>query len=270
MKNILATFTLTLFLIACSKNPVTHREELSLVPNSEVMSLATSSYRDFLSQHKLSTDAEKTALVKRVGEKIQVAVTDYFNKNNLSKELEGYAWEFNLVEDPQVNAWCMPGGKVVVYTGLLPVAQDESGLATVLGHEISHAVAKHGNERMSQGLIQQLGGVALQVALSNKPTATQNLFYAAYGAGSQVGVLLPFSRTQEAEADHMGLIFMSMAGYDPHTALDFWKRMVSSSKGAAPPEFLSDHPADAHRISAIEKEIPEAMTYFNASKTSEK
>jgi len=174
------------------------------------------------------------------------------------------------VEDPQVNAWCMPGGKVVVYTGLLPVAQDESGLATVLGHEISHAVAKHGNERMSQGLIQQLGGVALQVALNNKPTATQNLFYAAYGAGSQVGVLLPFSRTQESEADHMGLIFMSMAGYDPHTALDFWKRMVVSSKGGAPPEFLSDHPADANRIKAIEKEIPEAMNYYNASKTSKK
>ena len=270
MKNIFSIVALTFFLVGCAKNPVTHREELSLVPNSEVMSLGNTSYKDFLSKNKPSTDAEKTAMVKRVGEKIQKAVTDYFNKNNLSKELDGYAWEFNLVEDPQVNAWCMPGGKVVVYTGLLPVAQDESGLATVLAHEISHAVAKHGNERMSQGLIQQLGGVALQVALSNKPVATQNLFYAAYGAGSEVGVVLPFRRTQESEADHMGLIFMSMAGYDPHTALDFWNRMVASSKSAAPPEFLSDHPTDATRIKAIEKELPEAMTYYNASKTSKK
>ncbi|MFL5729331.1 MAG: M48 family metallopeptidase [Cytophagaceae bacterium] len=265
MKKILVVGLMTMIFLGCARNPVTHRSELSLVPNNEVLSLSSTSYKDFLAQHKLSTDAEKTAMVKRVGLKIQMAVTDYLNKNNLSKELEGYAWEFNLVEDPQVNAWCMPGGKVVVYTGLLPVAQDENGLATVLGHEIAHAIAKHGNERMSQGLIQQLGGVALQVALSNKPSTTQNLFYAAYGAGSQVGVILPFSRTQEAEADHMGLIFMAMAGYDPQTALTFWQRMAASSKGA-PPEFLSDHPADATRIKNIEKEMPEAMGYYNASK----
>jgi predicted Zn-dependent protease len=266
MKKILAVVALTTFFLGCTKNPVTNRKELNLVPNSQVMSLGASSYKEFLSTNKLSTDAEKTAMVKRVGVRIQAAVNDYFKKNNLSKELEGYEWEFNLIEDPQVNAWCMPGGKVVVYTGLLPVAQDEAGLAVVMGHEIAHAVARHGNERMSQGLVQQLGGVALQVALNNKPEATQNLFYTAYGAGTTVGILLPFSRTQEYEADKMGLIFMAMAGYDPHAALSFWTRMKDSSKGA-PPEFLSTHPADANRIKSIQRDLPEAMKYYNVSRS---
>jgi predicted Zn-dependent protease len=265
MKKIASYFILTLFFVACARNPITQRREFNLVPNNEVLALANTSYRDVLSKSKISNDAAQTALVKRVGGRIASAVTDYLKKNNLESELQGYSWEFNLVEDPQVNAWCMPGGKVVVYTGILPITQTEEGLATVLGHEIAHAIAKHGNERMSQGLITQLGGAALQVALSNKPAATQNLFLAAYGAGSQVGVALPFGRMQETEADKMGLIFMAMAGYNPQTAVDFWQRMSTQSKGPKPPEFLSTHPADQTRISNIQKELPEAMKYYEAS-----
>jgi predicted Zn-dependent protease len=265
MKKFIKYFVLTVLFAACTRNPVTHRREFDLVPNSEVLSLSSTSYKDVLSKSKLSGNAEQTAMVKRVGTRIAAAVTDYLQKNNLQKELEGYSWEFNLVEDPQVNAWCMPGGKVVVYTGILPVTQNEEGLAVVLGHEISHAIAKHGNERMSQGLVTQLGGAALQVALSSKPAATQNLFLAAYGAGSQVGVALPFSRMQESEADKMGLIFMAMAGYNPETALSFWQRMAAQSKGGNGPAILSDHPADAQRISDIQKNLPEAMKYYNAS-----
>ncbi|HEX2868108.1 MAG TPA: M48 family metallopeptidase [Ignavibacteriales bacterium] len=253
---------LALFSLECSTVPLTGRKQLDLVPASQMLSMSFQQYDQFLKQNKLSTDANATAMVKRVGTRIQHAVEKYFADNNLSDQLKGYQWEFNLIESKEVNAWCMPGGKVVVYTGILPLTQDESGLAVVLGHEISHAVAKHGDERMSQALLTQLGGVALQVALRNKPQQTQQLFLAAFGAGAQVGILLPFSRTQESEADHLGLIFMSMAGYDPHTAVPFWERMMAQSKGA-PPEFLSDHPSDQNRINAIKNEIPEAMKYFN-------
>ncbi|MCU7495828.1 MAG: M48 family metallopeptidase [Ignavibacteria bacterium] len=255
---------LALFSLECSTVPLTGRKQLDLVPASQMLTMSFQQYQDFLKQNKLSTDATQTAMVKRVGQKIQHAVEKYFADNNLSDQLKGYQWEFNLVDSKEVNAWCMPGGKVVVYTGILPLTQDESGLAVVLGHEISHAVAKHGDERMSQGLLTQLGGIALQTALQTKPQQTQQIFMAAFGLGAQVGVLLPFSRTQESEADHLGLIFMSMAGYDPNRALDFWQRMAAQSKGA-PPEFLSDHPSDQTRINKIKDEIPEAMKYYNRS-----
>jgi predicted Zn-dependent protease len=181
----------------------------------------------------------------------------------MSDQLRDYRWEFNIVEDSSINAWCMPGGKVVVYTGIMPVVQNETGLAVVMGHEIAHAVANHGQERMSQGLIAQMGGMALSAALQKKPEQTQALFMTAYGVGAQVGALLPYSRLQESEADHIGLIFMAMAGYDPHGALDFWRRMANTGKGGAPPEFLSTHPSDETRIKKIEDLIPEAMTYYN-------
>lgn len=252
------------FSLECSTVPLTGRKQLDLVPSSQMLAMSFQQYGEFLKQNKLSTDASQTAMVRRVGQKIQHAVEKYFADNNLSDELKGYQWEFNLIESKEVNAWCMPGGKVVVYTGILPLTQDETGLAVVLGHEISHAVAKHGDERMSQGLLAQLGGVALQVALQNKPQQTQQLYMAAFGLGAQVGILLPFSRTQESEADRLGLIFMSMAGYDPNKALDFWQRMAAQSKGA-PPEFLSTHPSDQTRIRKIKEEIPEAMKYYNKS-----
>jgi predicted Zn-dependent protease len=180
----------------------------------------------------------------------------------MSDQLKGYKWEFNLVEDPNVNAWCMPGGKVVVYTGILPVAKNEAGLATVMGHEIAHAFARHGAERMTQGLLVELGGMALEKALATRPEETRDLFMRSYGAGTQYGILLPYSRKQESEADHLGLIFMAMAGYNPNDALDFWQRMAASSSGQAPPEFMSTHPADATRIRNIKKLIPEAMKYY--------
>jgi predicted Zn-dependent protease len=201
-------------------------------------------------------------MVKRVGSRIQKAVEQYCDKNCTEDRLKGYEWEFNLIEDPNVNAWAMPGGKTVVYTGLLPVTQTEAGLAVVMGHEIAHAFARHGSERMTQGLIVEMGGMALSNALASRPAQTQDLFMRSYGIGTQVGVLLPYSRKQESEADHLGLIFMAMAGYNPNEALSFWQRMAASKKGAAPPELLSTHPADSTRIRDIENLMPEAMTYY--------
>lgn len=253
---------LSFFFIQCSTVPITGRKQLSLIPASEMQTLSYQQYSEFIKSNKISTDQQNTALVKRVGTKIQHAVEQYMAQNNLSSSLKGYNWEFNLVEDPQVNAWCMPGGKVVVYTGILPITKDENGLAVVLGHEIAHAIAQHGDERMSQGLVAQLGGMALQEAIKTKPAMTQQLFMTAFGLGAQVGVLLPYSRTQESEADRLGLVFMAMAGYDPNIAVPFWERMASMNTGSKPPVFLSDHPSDAKRIQDIKNEIPEAMKYY--------
>jgi predicted Zn-dependent protease len=255
------TVGLALVVFACSTVPITGRKQLSLIPANEMLSMSYSEYDSVLKTSKLSTNQEQTRLVKKVGGGIQKAVETYFAEKGLSDQLKDYKWEFNLIESDEVNAWCMPGGKVVVYTGILPITQNEVGLAVVLGHEISHAVAQHGAERMSQGLLAQLGGAALSVALQNKPAQTRQLWMSVYGVGAQVGVLLPYSRTHESEADHLGLIFMAMAGYDPHEAVTFWERMAASG-GQKPPEFLSTHPADETRIADIKKELPEAMQYY--------
>ena len=202
-------------------------------------------------------------MVVRVGQRIRGAVETYLRSQGQSNLLDGYAWEFNLVHDKSANAFAMPGGKVVVFDGILPAAMDDAGLATVLGHEIAHAIARHGNERMSQALIAQLGGVALGLALSSQPEQTQQMFMTAYGMGSQVGILLPYSRLQESEADHLGLIFMALAGYDPRQAIGFWQRMSSQeAAGAAPPEFLSTHPSHGTRISDLQAHMPEALAYY--------
>jgi predicted Zn-dependent protease len=226
--------------------------------------LATSfqEYNEFLKKHKLSSDQEKVQMVRRVGKRIQQSVETYLAQQNLSGELQGYQWEFNLVEDDQVNAFAMPGGKVVVYTGLLPVAKNETGLSVVMGHEIAHAVAKHGNERMSQMLVQQMAGMSLAAALQSQPDTTRQLAMAAFGVGSAVGFLLPYSRVQESEADHLGLMFMAMAGYDPREAVEFWQRMAAEKGGGSPPEFLSTHPADETRIQNIRQLLPEALQYY--------
>ncbi|MEJ2613999.1 MAG: M48 family metallopeptidase [Ignavibacteriaceae bacterium] len=256
-------FIISAFLfVSCSTVPITGRKQLSLIPESQMLSMSFSQYDQFLKDNKESNDPQKIALVKKVGERIASAVEKYLQDHGMGNEVANYKWEFHLIESNEVNAWCMPGGKVVVYTGILPITQNENGLAVVLGHEISHAVAKHGDERMSQALVAQLGGVALQEALKSKPQQTQQIFLAAYGVGAQVGVLLPFSRTQESEADHLGLIFMAMAGYDPHGAITFWERMMKMNTGSKPPEFLSDHPADQTRINNIKAEMPEAMKYY--------
>jgi predicted Zn-dependent protease len=262
MKHILMSVLLSFVICACSSVPVTGRRQLNIIPQGQMLSMSFQQYGDFLKENKLSTNAEQVALVQRVGVRIQHAVERYMAEKNLSDQIKEYKWEFNTVESKEVNAWCMPGGKVVVYTGILPVTGNETGLAVVLGHEIAHAIAQHGGERMSQQLIAQYGGMALETALQNKPTETKNLWMSVYGVGAQYGALLPYSRLQESEADHMGLIFMSMAGYDPNQAVAFWERMSAQAGGQKPPEFMSTHPADATRIAAIKQWLPEAMQYY--------
>ena len=256
----------TLFLVvSCTTNPVTGRKQLSLIPASQMHSLSFTQYSQFLNENKLSTDTQKTAMIKRVGARIQKAVETYMAEIGEADKLDGFKWEFNLIDDPTQNAWCMPGGKVVFYTGILPICKDEAGIAVVMGHEIAHAVANHGGERMSQALAVQLGGVGLQVALSEKPALTQNLFLQAFGVGSQVG-MLKFSRTHESEADEMGLYFSAMAGYDPRTAPQFWERMKAQSSGQAPPEFLSTHPSHETRIQQLNALMPKALELYEKYK----
>jgi predicted Zn-dependent protease len=215
-----------------------------------------------LGQSKLSGDSTQVQRLRRVGTRIQHAVESYFSSTGNSAHLKDYRWEFNLIESKDVNAWCMPGGKVAFYTGILPVCQDDAGIAVVMGHEVAHAVADHGAERMSQSLLAEMGGMALSAAVADQPQQTQALWMGAFGLGAQYGVLLPFSRTQESEADHLGLIFMAMAGYDPQTAISFWQRMSAQGGGAAPPEFMSTHPSDATRIKKIQEVMPEAMNVY--------
>ena len=266
MKNFLFLFLIASLLAGCAVNQVTGRKQLSLVTESELQLMATSQYKTFLSENKaLSNSNNNAAMVDRVGSRIANAITKYYNNKGQSSVLEGYKWEFNTVESKDVNAWCMPGGKVVVYTGLLPVTQNETALAIVMGHEIAHAIAKHGNERMSQAMVQQLGGTALEAALSQKPQQTKDLFMKSYGIGSQVGAMLPWSRNQETEADKFGLIFAAMAGYDPREAIPFWQRM-SAAGGAGQPEFLSTHPSDETRLKKLSQFMPEALKYYTGKK----
>jgi len=224
--------------------------------------LSTQEYAKVLKKSKLSDDPERVQMVRKVGEDIARATEEFLKESGLESEIKNYKWEFNLIEeDKTVNAWCMPGGKVAVYTGILPLTQDENGLAVVMGHEIAHAIAKHGNERMSEALLVQLGGVALSLALSRQPARTSQIFLGVYGVTANVGVLLPYSRLHENEADRIGLILMARAGYDPREAVPFWQRM-NQKGGSHPPEFLSTHPAPETRINRIQALIPEAMRYY--------
>ncbi len=253
------------FLAACSTVPITGRQQLDLVPESTMLSMSFQQYDQFLKEHKVINNTECAKMVQQVGQNIAQAVDTFFKQHNMADKIKDYKWEFHLIDSEEVNAWCMPGGKVVVYQGLCPVAKDANGLAVVMGHEIAHAVAGHGGERMSQGLLAQFGTVALGEALKTQPAATQQLWMTAFGLGAQVGVLLPYSRLQESEADRLGLIFMAMAGYDPHGAVAFWERMMAKKGGASAPEFLSTHPSDQKRIENIKKLIPEAMQYYHPS-----
>lgn len=251
-----------LIFIACAKVPVTGRQQLSLIPASNMFKMSYSEYDKFLKETPLSKNKEQTAMVKRVGHRIEKAVEEFFAMKGMKDHLKGYKWEFNLFESNVTNAWCMPGGKVAVYEGLMKVARDETGLAVVMGHEIAHAIAEHGNERMSQQMLANFGGIALTVAMKDKPKETQMLWTTVYGVGVQFGAILPYSRLHESEADHLGLIFMAMAGYDPRKAVEFWERMAAEAKGKKPPEFLSTHPSDKTRIRQIKKLLPEAMRYY--------
>jgi predicted Zn-dependent protease len=249
-------------LVSCASAPVTERRGLHLVPDSELTALSFQEYSKVLKNSKLSTDVAKVGMVRRVGQRIAAASEELLEESGRGDDVKNYKWEFNLIEDDKtVNAWCMPGGKVVVYTGLLPIAQDENGLAVVMGHEVAHAIAKHGNERMSQGLLAQFGAIGLSLALAGNPGVTSDIFMQAYGVGAQVGFLLPYSRIHESEADRIGLVLMAKAGYDPRGAISLWQRM-SAKGGSRPPEFLSTHPAPQSRIQNIESLIPEAMQYY--------
>ncbi|HNP95266.1 MAG TPA: M48 family metallopeptidase [Cyclobacteriaceae bacterium] len=254
---------LSIFLLAaCATVPVTGRRQVSLVSNAEIIQMSSDQYQQVLRENKLSTNQEQVAMVKRVGNNIKTAVEQYMASKGASSELAGFNWEFNLIQDDQtVNAWCMPGGKVAFYTAIMPICKDELGVAVVMGHEVAHAIANHGRERMSQGLIAQFGLGTLGAAMGQNPTATQNIFMQAVGMGTNIG-MLKFSRSHESEADHIGLIFMAMAGYDPNEAPKFWERMTELSGGQQPPEFLSTHPSHETRIQDLNGWIPEAMQYY--------
>ena len=247
--------------IACNTVPITGRKQIKLVKDTELIPMSFSQYQEVLAESKLSTDQAKVDMIRRVGDKIRIAADKYYADHHISSKLKNYVWEFNLIESEQVNAWCMPGGKVAFYTGILPVCIDEKGVAVVMGHEIAHALANHGNERMSQGMVAQFGMSSLGAAMGENPTQTKVLFQQAVGMGTQVG-MLKFSRSNESEADHIGLILMAMAGYDPNEAVEFWKRMAAMSGGNEPMEFLSTHPANDTRVEDLKALMPDAMKYY--------
>lgn len=256
-KGIFSVAFLTCCLIlSCAKNPFTGKSTMALVDNSQIFPTAFQQYNQFLSENKVITGTTEAKRVEAVGMKIKAAAEKWLNANGYSDYLKDYKWEYRLVDSKEVNAWCMPGGKIVVYSGILPITADETGLATVMGHEVSHALANHGQQRMSAGLLQQAGAAGVAIATGGQTAETQQLAMLAYSGVSQLGGMLPFSRKHETEADVIGLKLMAIAGYNPEKAIDFWQRMSKASNGQKPPEFMSTHPSDETRISDIKKQIP--------------
>jgi predicted Zn-dependent protease len=251
--------------LACATVPVTGRRQLAVVSNGEILPMAAQQYQEIIRQGPLSKNQEQTEMIRRVGVRIQKAVEQYMAERNLADQLNGFAWEFNLIDDPKtVNAWCMPGGKVAFYTGILPICRDELGVAVVMGHEVAHAIANHGRERLSQQIMAQFGLSTLSALMGQNPSAGSDLFLQAVGIGTNLGIL-KFSRQHESEADYMGLIFMAMAGYDPREAPKFWERMTELSGGQQPPEFLSTHPSHQTRVNDLNKWMPEALAYYKGN-----
>jgi len=260
---LVAAICLILQFQGCAEVPITHRRGLHLVPESELLTMSLQQYDEVLKTSKLSIDTHKVEMVRRVGNRIAKAAETFLAETGQRDKIKNYKWEFNLIQDDKsVNAWVMPGGKAAVYSGILPYTQDETGLAVVLGHEVGHALADHGNERMSDALLAQMGGIALSVALSSQTQQTKELFMTVYGAGATVGFLLPYSRLHESEADRIGLTLMARAGYDPRQAIPFWERMSKQEGKASPPQFLSTHPAPETRIADIKKYLSEALLYY--------
>jgi len=255
---VVSLLSASLILSGCGSVALTGRKQLLLVSDQEVYQAGLTQYKEYIASSQLSSDASATDMVKTVGTKLAAATEQYLKSNGLESELSNFAWEFNLVKDPQVNAFCMPGGKIVVYEGLLTVAQNADELAVVLGHEIAHAVAKHSNERMSQQILAQYGSAILSQALSQKSAAVQSAAVSVFGLGAQVGLMLPYSRKHEYEADYMGIVFMELAGYDSTSAIGFWTKMAAGGSGKS--DFLSTHPSDSKRINALKARIPEAKT----------
>jgi predicted Zn-dependent protease len=263
MKKLLVLSIILGFVAACSTVPITGRKQMNLLPESQMQSMAATSYSQFVSQNPtLPASDQRVQQVKRIGKKIAQAATRYLKIKGASERVAGFKWTFNVVNDNTINAWCMPGGRIVFYTGILPICQDDDGIAVVMGHEVAHAIARHGNERVSQGLLVQGGGMALDfaTAMANQPERTKGLFQQAYGLGTTVGAILPFSRLHESEADEMGLIFTAMAGYDPDAAVPFWKRMAAQG-GQRPPEFLSTHPDPDKRSAKLAEQVRYAKAY---------
>ncbi len=262
LKATILTIGIAVVIGGCATVPMTDRRQVTLIPSSQMLSLSSQQYRQVLTESTLASVPNQKMMVTDVGLRISNAVDEFYRENGMENDFE---WEFNLIEDDNtVNAWCMPGGKIAFYTGILKFTQNEAGIAAVMGHEVAHAIANHGNERMSQSMIANFGTAALSKAMESQPGKTQQLFSSALGLGTKYGVILPFSRLQESEADRIGLILMAKAGYDPKEAIQFWKRM-SSSKSSAPPEILSTHPSDKRRISDLNKLIPEALTHYKAA-----
>ncbi|MFC0877625.1 M48 family metallopeptidase [Saccharicrinis sp. FJH2] len=256
-----------LFLTACATVPLTGRKQFKAVPSSQMLSLSASSYEQVLQENAISDNKKYGDMVKTVGHNISAAVEKFFTENNMQDEINNYKWEYNVLVSDELNAWCMPGGKIAFYEGIMPVCENETGVAVVMAHEVAHAIAEHGNERLSQQLALQLGGMALSEALEKEKETTQNLAMLAFGVGSQVGMMLPYSRLHEKEADEMGLYLMAMAGYDPRESITFWQRMMANS-ATTTPEFLSTHPSPDNRIKYLESKMDKAMEYYNASKAS--
>ncbi len=255
-RNFILCAAFSALISSCGSVPLTGRRQLMLVSDSEVLSSSLTQYNDYIKSATKSNSASQTATVRRVGKKIAAATEQYLRQSGMASEIKNYSWEFNLVKDKQVNAFCMPGGKIVVYEGLMKLVSSDDELAVVLGHEVAHAVAKHSNERMSQQVAAQYGSQILSTALSDKSTIVKNIAGTVYGIGAQYGVMLPFSRTHELEADYMGLIFITMAGYNPDVAITFWQKMSANSGGKIP-EIMSTHPSDEHRIAQIRKALVE-------------
>ncbi len=253
---------ISLFILdSCSKIPITGRKQFRMLPESTLMEMSLTSYKHILDTANVIYNTADALMIKEVGDKISKSVEEYLSGTKYASRIEGFNWEFNLIDDTLVNAWCMSGGKVAFYTGILPICQTETGVAVVMGHEVAHAIAQHGNERVSQGLALQMGGVALDVAASTRSEETRQLVQLAYGVGANVGVLLPYSRKHESEADEMGLLFMAMAGYNPEEAPAFWDRM-NQKGGPLPPEFLSTHPDPDKRKEQLEKLMPKALELY--------
>lgn len=253
---------LFVFIIACQSVPITGRKQLSLVSSSQISQLSDESYKEVLKESQVITSGAEADMVRKVGKEIAKSAEDFLIDNGLESEIANYSWEFNLIkEDNTANAFCMPGGKIVVYTGILPYTKNAEGLAVVMGHEVAHAIASHGAERMSQSLVVDYGGTALSMMIANKPAETQQLFMTAYGAGTQLGVMLPYSRKHELEADRIGLILMARAGYDPNAAVAFWQGM-SAGKSDSGSDLFSTHPSDSKRIEELKRLIPEAAPYY--------
>jgi predicted Zn-dependent protease len=262
----LPVLLISLIIWSCATVPISGRKQFKMLPESQMMSMSLTQYQSFLAENPpVSNNEAQAKMVKRVGGRIAAAVEKYLKDNKLSKRINGYIWEFNLVDDSTVNAWCMPGGKVVVYTGILPITKTEAGLAVVMGHEIAHAIARHGNERMSQGMLAQGLTTSIAVAMQEKPAATQSLFLGAVGIGTNLG-MLAFGRNQESEADKLGMVFMAMAGYQPAEAIPFWGRMKAVGGGGGTPEFMRTHPSEDIRIDRIKEWLPNAESDYTKVK----